>query len=125
MRGRPGSRYTLTYENQYIQAELIDQRTGQQTGSKLIKDDMVLLYLTPEAFDVDSLIGVSGTGDEVAAAFMSDPKITALTEQRYAFIPPGVSPDQYAAAMGKLRVTVKGDSPPTTAFLAPASCRRS
>ena len=102
---------TLTYENQYVQDELIDQRTGQQTGSKLIKDDMVLLYLTPEAFDVDSLIGVSGTGDEVAAAFMSDPKITALTEQRYAFIPPGVSPDQYAAAMGKLRVTVKGELP--------------
>src|SRR5262249_26224034 len=29
---------TLTYENQYVQDELIDQRPGQQTGSKLIKD---------------------------------------------------------------------------------------
>ena len=44
--------------------------------------------------------GRDGPGDEVAAAFMNEPKITALTEQRYAFIPPGVSPDQYAADMG-------------------------
>jgi hypothetical protein len=86
---------TLTYENQYTQDELIDARTGSQ----LIKPDMVLLYLTPEAFDVDSLIGVSGTGDEVASAFMTDPKITALTMQRYAFIPPGTSPAGYADYM--------------------------
>jgi hypothetical protein len=97
----------LTYENEFTADELHDKRTRSQ----LIKQDMVLLYLTPEAFDIDTLIGVSTTGDAVGQAIEDDPVITSITEHQYAFIPPGTDPAGYAAYMWTQRVHVAGELP--------------
>jgi hypothetical protein len=107
----------LTYENEFTADELKDKRDELQhkrTGSplsKLIKPGMVLLYLTPEAFDVDTLIGVSTAGDAVGQAIEDDPAITSITEHEYAFIPPGTDPAGYAAYMKTQDVTVAGELP--------------
>jgi hypothetical protein len=95
----------LTYENQFVQDELIDERTG----AGLLAPGMVLMDVTPVAFDDDTLIATSATGTEVASAFADNPQIRAIAEDTYGFIPAGVTPDEFAQAMASRHVAVAGN----------------
>jgi hypothetical protein len=91
----------LTYEDKYVSDELADRHAQ----AKLIKPNMVLMYLTPDIEVGDTLIGVTTAGQEVSQLF-GDPRIQSIAENQYGFIT--TTQDAFEKAMAAQHITVAG-----------------